>query len=591
MKRTILLSIFASLLLLPVLSFAQSPVDYRDVAVIVNTNSKASVSIGNYFMNARKIPAANLIKFAGDTTESIDSTKFEAIRGTIETALQKLKGINYLVTTKGCPLKVDHGGIYCDQNPSTLFNTYKIIISWASQMNYSRCASFESELMLILGKYKSHIGMGDIKDISTTDSLVREHPYFEKKGHFSNAEFDIFLVTRLDAYTYADITNMINTSGANKIINRDSAQFIIDNFPYSIYADTMLLHSFFNTAQYLSKRGWKVRFDSTSRLIDSQKNVLGYFSWGYNDAAENALVKSGKSLSNKFLGASIASEFYSYSGKTFTSGATGFKATINPLFSKGLTSAITHVYEPYGFAMAEPLVLFGKYTDTTVARRFNMAESYYAASATMSWMTTIIGDPKTSIITHMPAMPAPTTDTITKVCKGSTRTVSTAGNLQGNYNWFSTDAASLKTAALPLDSTNPKWLATGQTLTIPATLAAGTYTYTYVNENVKGAGYKEIKFIVGACVTGVENESAMESSFDVYPNPAHDKFTISCKGLNNSPATIRITDALGRQVYIKSLNGVNDINEMVSLDKEPNGVYFITLSSNNQKLTKQIILK
>jgi len=166
MKRVLLLvGLFIGLL-----PFAlASQVSYNDVAVIINTNSTASQTIGNYFRTARNIPSANLVYVHVDTTEEIDSTMFNVLRSQVEDQLilNNLRdSINYLVTTKGVPLKVNRGSTFSTSSPSS---------------------SVESELMLILGSYSSYIG-GQGPTWS---------PYCYVDSHFSRAQYGIYLVTRL----------------------------------------------------------------------------------------------------------------------------------------------------------------------------------------------------------------------------------------------------------------------------------------------------------------------------------------------------------------------------------------------------------
>ena len=83
---------------------------YSDVAVIVNDNSQVSIEIGNYFQAARNIPSENMIHIFSPEKEIIDSMEFVQIRAQIESHLLNMgivDSINYLVTTKGVPLKID----------------------------------------------------------------------------------------------------------------------------------------------------------------------------------------------------------------------------------------------------------------------------------------------------------------------------------------------------------------------------------------------------------------------------------------------------------------------------------------------------
>ena len=154
--------------------YAQQNVNYEDVAVIVNTNSPISMTIGAYFAEKRAIPAVNIIEISASIEEEVDSFEFESIRVQIETYLidQNLtEEINYLVTTKGVPLKieghVDNTGI-CNS-----------------------CASVDSELSLLFGDNQDEIGQS---------SSVR-NAYFQAANSFSATEYGMYLVTRLDAYT------------------------------------------------------------------------------------------------------------------------------------------------------------------------------------------------------------------------------------------------------------------------------------------------------------------------------------------------------------------------------------------------------
>jgi len=137
--------------------------NYKDVAVIVNLNSEISQSIGNHFKTARNIPAQNMIYVDGPTNEIIDSVQFVQIKNQIENYLinNNLKdSINYFVTTKGVPLKVGNNCVF-DSDPEM------------------SCASFDSEIGLILGDYSSFIGKsGSI-----------QNPYYRNTAHFSRAIF------------------------------------------------------------------------------------------------------------------------------------------------------------------------------------------------------------------------------------------------------------------------------------------------------------------------------------------------------------------------------------------------------------------
>ena len=59
------------------------------------------------------------------------------------------------------------------------------------------------------------------------------------------------------------------------------------------------------------------------------------------------------------------------------------------------------MYEPYTVAIAQPQILWNRYTNLNAQGhpKYNMAESFFAASQMIGWKDVVIGDPKTSITT------------------------------------------------------------------------------------------------------------------------------------------------------------------------------------------------
>jgi len=88
-------------------TFAQTA---ENVAVVINDASPESRQIGEYYIKARDIPAANVIRLKTTTDETIQPAAFAAtIQGPIAAALTRagtLDQVLYLVLTKGVPLRV-----------------------------------------------------------------------------------------------------------------------------------------------------------------------------------------------------------------------------------------------------------------------------------------------------------------------------------------------------------------------------------------------------------------------------------------------------------------------------------------------------
>jgi uncharacterized protein (TIGR03790 family) len=341
------------LILMNVYTFGQ----YQDVGVIINTNSPTSIEIGNYFRVSRSIPSSNMIFISVSTSEEIDSTEFENVRTQIENRI--LNGnlenrLNYLVTTKGVPLKVNRGNTFSTSSPS---------------------ASVESELTLLLGLYAGNIGKNG-----------RQYsPYYAKNETFSRAKYGIYLVTRLDGYTIDGIKSMIDRSGPETTVN-DSVQFVFDQDPLWNSSAQYLNTNMEIAAPILISRLWTVELNTDTGFIKKRVNVLGYVSWGSND-------HNFEPIYFMWSPGSLAETYVSTSGRSFELPSIYGQSLIADLLSDGLTGAKGYVYESYSSSMADVSVLFGRYTSGS-----NLAESFYMASRYLSWMDVIIGDPKTTII-------------------------------------------------------------------------------------------------------------------------------------------------------------------------------------------------
>jgi uncharacterized protein (TIGR03790 family) len=344
--------------------------NYSDVAVIVNSESPISQSIADYYTAVRGIPAANVIQVVAPATETISPAEFADLRAQIETYLtshQLENSINYIVTTKGLPLRVDRGG---------------------TGTSYSQSASVESELSCILGTFNGQIGGGG--------GIIS--PYYARPEHFSRAQFGIYLVTRLDGYTLEDVIALIDRSGPG-IVRALSAPYILDQDPDWPIAYRTLNTNIENAGTLLESKGCSVVLNSDSTYLTGESNVAGYVSWGSNDHhahcySENAIPR------NTWAPGAIAETYVSTSGRSFDNPPLYGQSLIADLVHEGTSGAKGYVYEPFLSAMADVSVLFGRYTSG-----YNLAESYFSASRYLSWMDVVIGDPKTSTVGIQEVLP------------------------------------------------------------------------------------------------------------------------------------------------------------------------------------------
>jgi uncharacterized protein (TIGR03790 family) len=465
-------SCFTLLLLLcaaPVL-LGQAPVNYNDVLLIINRNDTNSVAIGEYFAMKRQIAERNILRIDAPAKETITFAEFTPIRAQIEAYLTQngiQDSINYFVTTKGVPLRITHG-----------------------ESSDARNASFDAEIMLILGSYAPHIGENTL---FPTPTSFRVHSYFNKNTNyrrkdvvpFSNPQttYDLYLTTRLIGLTKEDVFALIDRSGPFTLVNKDSALFVFDRDPKPIQL-APYDSNFALAGQLMASRGWKVLLNSDSVYVTKQRNVIGYGSWGSNDHYDHHYTQFARPQFH-WLPGSLAETYVSTSARNFIPGQTSGQSRIADLIAEGCVGVSGYVFEPYTVALTWVNYLFDRYT-----RGFNLAESFYMSNPTFSWMAVVVGDPKTSIITEIPPVPTPAIAENLTFCSGTQAMVQSGNTLPGLLHWFTGDTAAVIAQGPPYDASHPLWLASGaQASFTPDT--EGAMIISLLNENFVGKGWTQ----------------------------------------------------------------------------------------------------
>jgi uncharacterized protein (TIGR03790 family) len=532
---------------------------YKDVAVIIDSSSGISDSIGRYFANIHNIPEKNLIYVIAPMTEEIDSMQFENLRQQIESLLisRNLKdSINYIVTTKGVPLKVKRNGLNSN-------------------------SSVESELSLILGPYASYIG----------NSGWVNSPYYNQQYDFTRAKFGIYLVTRLDGYSFSDIKNLIDRSSSISPFIPSGANFVLDEDPtYQLLAPD-LNNNMNMAADSLLARGQIVTLDKTTTFLTNQSNVLGYVSWGSNDSnhTTNAIPH------NTYLPGAIGETYVSTSARSFAYPPVYGQSLIADLIAEGITAVKGYTYEPYSNTITDVSILLSMYVDG-----YTVAESYYAATKFLSWMEVVIGDPKFRIIsTRLPidGDPLPVQITsFTVAAKDNNAFLSWSTATETNCYGFEIQRS--RKSQTTIDSNN--WTK------VAFIAGAGTSNseHHYSFEDCLGSpgkySYRIKQIDNDGAITfygerGIEivNVNKKLTLNDNYPNPFNPSTTISFSTVNDGPTSLRIFNILGQAIAtLFNRTSLAGETHQVTFDGAafPSGTYFSRLESGNQSIVKKMIL-
>ncbi len=359
-----------------------------EVLLVYNANSPVSTAIAKDYAAKRGVTKTVVIRCADSAVSSDNETISLAnyagqIAAPISGYLKRHKEINFIVLTKGVPIRID-GGITGSRDIGSTGNYHPSVDSYLAAIDYP-----------------------DIKDavkISITGSGATGfgwlNRYWNKSVPFTHAAFGGYLVTRLDGYTQADAMALVTraiaaekSTQAGKVLLDVQTDFGIDDVPSQplLVTGTIKDESAYSSwnadlvkaGGLLATLNIATDLDKSESFVGDQTDLLGYFSWGSNDPKYSD--KAYQSL--RFLPGSIGDTAVSTSARTFLP-TSGGQSLITDLIAHGITGVKGYTDEPLLQAIASPSVTMDRYTSG-----FTLAESFYAASRFVGWEDVVIGDP------------------------------------------------------------------------------------------------------------------------------------------------------------------------------------------------------
>ena len=345
-----------------------------NVMVVINDASPESARIGEYYVAKRRIPPENVVRLKTDVADEMDRVSYELfIERPISINLTQHASqdrIHYIVLTKGVPLRVRGSG---GMDGST--------------------ASVDSELSLL---YRRLLGM----PIPPAGKIP--NPYYlgdrplSAAQRFTHRTHDIYLVTRLDGFNVDDVIKLIDRAAAPE---RDGI-FVLDQ--RAVLLGNRVGDDWLNSAaERLTGGGLgaRVLLERSKAPATAATPVLGYYSWGSNDASV-----STRRIDVVFAPGALAGMFVSTDARTFKEPPAGWslgrwgqtkgyfegspQSLTGDLIRAGATGVSGHVAEPYLDGSARPQILFPGYV-----AGLNLAESFYLSIPYLSWQNVVIGDP------------------------------------------------------------------------------------------------------------------------------------------------------------------------------------------------------
>jgi len=340
-----------------------------NVLLVVNRRDPVSAQVAAYYQPRRLVPARNVCTIDTAPTEEILWRTYETeIERPVANCLKQAgltEQVLYIVTTLGVPLKIDGLG---------------------GSLDDAEHASVDSELTLLYSK---------LKGATYPRRGTVPNPFFMKRDTpFKHPLFPIYLVTRLGANGFADVKAMIDRS----LYASNRGKFVIDLDSNPTNAANNWLR---NAAMLLPAD--RVIVDETTKVLYDLHDVIGYASWGSNDAN-----RKRRWLGFQWLPGAIATEFVSTNARTlkpppvdwdftrfqdpphwFAGSAQDLSAD---LIHEGATGVSGNVYEPFLIGCARPDLVLPAYFEGR-----NLAEAFYLALPFLSWQGVILGDPLLSL--------------------------------------------------------------------------------------------------------------------------------------------------------------------------------------------------
>ena len=367
----VLLAAVAVLVAAPVSASAQSA---ENVAVIINDNSPDSQRIGQAYAATRSIPDSNVIHIRTSIEEAINRDGYaRTIEGPIAAAIGRARlhdRVLYLVLTKGVPLRIA-----------------------GTSGQTGTMASVDSELALL---YRRMVGRLDKSEGAVANPYFLGDRDLSEARPFTHRDFDIYLVSRLDAYTADEAVALIDKAASAK----GSGRVVLDQ-----RGDASANRTGETWLELASKRladrspGTEVVLETTPKPARGHTDVLGYFSWGSTDP-QNRVRTSGLT----FAPGALAATFVGSDARTFREPPVGWTPTdaanrsswyagspeslTGDLVRDGVTGAAGYVAQPFLNGVVRPQILFPAYL-----AGFSLVEAFYLSIPHVSWQTVVIGDP------------------------------------------------------------------------------------------------------------------------------------------------------------------------------------------------------
>lgn len=119
--------------------------------------------------------------------------------------------------------------------------------------------------------------------------------------------------------------------------------------------------------------------------------------------------------------------------------------------------------------------------------------------------------------------------------------------------------------------------------------ALGFYTVTLTVTDANGCVRTGTQVLEVVSNIGIDTP-ADNALLSIAPNPTTGAVGISYPLSGNQPVTLRVFDAIGKEVYLHTQTTSGSFVHSLSLEGKPAGLYFVTLQAGNELVSKKVVL-
>jgi uncharacterized protein (TIGR03790 family) len=353
---------------------APAPPDPSSVAVLYNSSSADSQALAEFYAEARKIPAENLVGLELSEEEEIDRRTFNTtlrdrlireydrrewwLRGRDDAGnlVPKDSKIRVLVCMRGVPSRIAKAAGAPAPKPGE------------PPFIHSEEASVDSELALL-----------GVEGLPLAGPL--NNPYFKSEKPFAEATLPMTLVGRIDAPTREICERMIRDAIETEKTGLWGMSVIDVARKFSEMPEgDPALENIVKAHRALGIPVNADRFPDTFPTHYPLRDTAIYFGW-YDYHVSGPFLNPAF----RFKKGAVAVHLHSFSAAQLRDPAKNWAA---PLLGRGAAATLGNVYEPY-LQMTHHFDIF----QTRLLAGHSLVEAAYMALPVLSWQNVVLGDP------------------------------------------------------------------------------------------------------------------------------------------------------------------------------------------------------